>query len=148
MVENTTARTSVSRKILAISFSFALPIGVLAWLMVDNINSNIEFARKETQGIAYLRPLNALLETTGDHWLARQRCADGEPACVAQLDSLAAQAERAFAELQAAQAEHGEALQFTTAGLALRNRQDSNWEKLQAEWRHLAGQPRPLPRRS
>lgn len=51
---------SVSKKILLIALSFALPIAVLVFLTVTNINSNIRFAQWELKGDEYQRPLEDL----------------------------------------------------------------------------------------
>jgi len=52
---------SVSRKILLIALSFALPIAVLVYLTVINIDANITFAQWELKGDEYQRPLEELL---------------------------------------------------------------------------------------
>lgn len=144
IVGNPDTRTSVSRKILALALSFALPIGVLAWLMVANINSNISFAEKETRGISYLRPLNALLSGGVEHWLARRHCAEAG-GCAGSLDTIAREMENHFNLLEQAQSRHGETLQFTPAGLALRNRQDFTVEKARAQWNDLRAAPADDP---
>src|SRR5262249_771595 len=47
-----------------ISALFVVPLGVVLWLLRDEINKDIRFAQKEIDGIAYLRPLRHLLEDT------------------------------------------------------------------------------------
>ena len=55
-------KSSVRSKIILIAVSFSLPLGVLLYLTIANINNRIGFAAKELAGTAYLRPLAAVLE--------------------------------------------------------------------------------------
>jgi len=58
-------RLTFPRKFALISLLFILPLGVVMYLLLSEINDRIAFARKEVQGLQYLRPLRALQEHTG-----------------------------------------------------------------------------------
>ena len=121
----------LSGRLTLISAMFTVPLGVLVWLMVSGINSNINFARWEAHGNAYQRPLADLLDLLPRHQLATTG-ASGESA-----SELQGKIDQAFIALGAVQAELGEKLQFTTDGLAKRKRQDSHPDALAAKWRSL-----------
>jgi hypothetical protein len=50
------------RKFALIGLLFALPLGLVMYLLISEINSQIAFSQKELEGIKYLRPLRQLNE--------------------------------------------------------------------------------------
>ena len=76
-MKNPLNHVRISLRLLCISAAFSLPIGVLLFLMVKGVNENIHFARWETYGDEYQRPLMALLETAAAPARRRQRHASG-----------------------------------------------------------------------
>jgi phosphoserine phosphatase RsbU/P len=59
------------QKFVLISLLFALPLALVMYLLISEIDDRIEFAQKEMQGNQYLRPLRRLLEhITHSRWLA------------------------------------------------------------------------------
>jgi len=129
-------QTSVAAKILWIGLTFSLPIAVLTYLMVSNINSYIDFAAKEVRGDAYLRPLVDLLEATQDHQLTLHRCS-GSADCKARLAGLQSKAEAAYERLVEADRSHGVALEFTDEGLGKRKREHLRVATVRGEWANL-----------
>ena len=61
-------RLSYPQKFLLISILFALPLGVVMYLLVTEINERVEFATREMEGTQYLRPLRKMQE---DVWQSR-----------------------------------------------------------------------------
>jgi signal transduction histidine kinase/DNA-binding response OmpR family regulator/HAMP domain-containing protein len=55
-------RLRYPQKLVLISLLFALPLALVMYLLISEINDRIEFAQKEIQGSRYLRPLRQLLE--------------------------------------------------------------------------------------
>jgi hypothetical protein len=108
---------SVSRKILLIALSFALPIAVLVYLTVININANLTFAQWELKGDQYERPFIDLL-----HLLQNAQIALHTSGVKAAADN-AARIDTAFLHLIQADQRLGVDLQFTDEGLAKRHRQ-------------------------
>ena len=78
---------SIARKVFFVAASFALPIIVLAALVVRNINEHITSARCELAGTAYQRPLEALLRDIQDRQLLVQRCPE-RSGCSGQVTAL------------------------------------------------------------
>lgn len=103
------------------------------WLMVENINHSIEFARQESRGNAFQRPLAALLDGIPRHAMATGT--NEKANLVKQIDT-------AFEDLLAVHRVHGEALQFTEEGLALRQRKHLQIENVVAEWNAVRAAPR------
>ena len=96
----------LSAKLTSIGIAFVLPLGVLLYISVSNINSQISFSSLETQGNSFQRPLEKLLE-----YLPKATQPDGQR-----------QTDQAFAELGAANRLYGADLQFTADGLKIRGR--------------------------
>ena len=59
-------RLTYPRKFMLISVLFALPLAVVMYLLVSEINERIEFSYKEMLGNRYLRPLRGLHEHAGE----------------------------------------------------------------------------------
>ena len=137
---------SIARKVFFVAASFALPIIVLAFLVVRSINEHITFARLELAGTAFQRPLEALLWDIQDHQLLARRC-PGRGDCAARPKTLAGTIRQELSALQAVQRRSGAPLQFTGEGLAKRGRQLATAENLQRGWDRLealaAGGPSP-----
>ena len=70
-------RLTYPRKFVLISVLFALPLAVVMYLLISEINQGIEFARKEIQGDQYLRPLRKLQEHVGQSRLLAKAYAEG-----------------------------------------------------------------------
>ena len=55
-------RLTYPRKFALISLLFALPLGLVMYLLISEMNDRIEFARKEIQGIGICDPCSDLFE--------------------------------------------------------------------------------------
>jgi hypothetical protein len=123
---------SVSRKLLLIALSFALPIAVLVYLTVINIDANITFAQWELKGDEYQRPLEDLL-----HYLQAAQIAlhtSGEAGAAATTKNIDA----SFQRLEQEDRRLGTDLQFTEDGLAKRHREHERVTVVRQEWAGLA----------
>jgi methyl-accepting chemotaxis protein len=127
---------SIARKVFFVAASFALPIIVLAFLLVRGINEHISFARAELAGMAYQRPLEALLWDIQGHQLLVQHCPP-KGDCPAQTTALQGTIRQEFAALQEADRRYGALLQFTGEGLAKRSRQLATADNLQRGWQRV-----------
>ena len=119
-------KSSVRSKIVLIAVSFSLPLGVLLYLTVANINSRISFATKELAGTAYLRPLADVLEAVQEHELAVMTGSD----CGAITNRVNA----GLHALKVQNAKYGSLLEFTAEGLAKRDRAHLTIPLLEAQW--------------
>ncbi|MBX3736759.1 MAG: hypothetical protein KF715_08730 [Candidatus Didemnitutus sp.] len=118
----------INRRLGLIGLVFAVPFTALTvWLLAKGIHGHIEFAQQELRGNAVQRPLETLLRLAGR---AQIGTAAGE---VAPSESSAI--DQAFADLDAALGEHGDALQFTPAGLAQRHREALEPSAIRQRWR-------------
>ena len=109
-----------------ISFLFALPLILVMYFYISEVNSRIEFGSKEIQGDEYLRPLRHLLEDlTESRRLAGQYAAGNAPL---RPDWMAKQADidKDFARLAEQQQRLGQVLQT-----------GERYTLLQENWRFL-----------
>jgi len=123
---------SVSRKILLIALSFALPIAVLVYLTVINIDANITFAQWELKGDEYQRPLEDLV-----HFLQSEQITLHSSGIKAAAET-SKKIDSAFQLLEQTDHRLGVDLQFTEEGLAKRHREHERVAVAHQEWTELA----------
>ena len=134
-MKNLMKRLDIQARLTLISISFSLPIAVLLVLMVRGINEDIQFARWETYGNVYQRPLEELVELLPQHQLLARGAGNGDEG--ASLSTVQSRIDQTFGELEAVQARLGQALQFTAAGLAKRKREHVELQNVKREWDSL-----------
>lgn len=131
----------VSQKLMLISIFFLMPDSLMLYMFITGINSNIEFAQLEMKGNQYQRPLEILLEQIPTHELS---AITNEP-----LADTEQKIDAAFKELARVDAQIGQDLQFTAAGLAKRNRSTCRADLVQQQWESLkADGPKLTPAQS
>ncbi len=136
----------VSRKLLLISLSFSLPIGVLLFFLTKGINYDIRFATLEKYGNAYQRRLEKLFQHAIEHKILARQVLSGaknlESALVQQQGLIAADLE----DLSRIHQELSVDLQATSEGLAKRSRESASPEAIAEAWSTLkAGLPGMAP---
>ncbi len=137
-------RLSIFSRLLLISLSYTLPIAVLLYFVINGINQDIRFSELEKIGNRYQRPLATLLETIPKHAVDSRRAARGDSASAAALIDSHTQIDRAFSDLRTVDARHAADLQFTTEGLAKRDRRGIDAAAVQKEWESLKSQASTL----
>ena len=129
---------SLSQRIMFVIVGFSAPLLVaMLYFIATGNNKDIAFARQEQRGLVYQRPLETLLLALAEHQNLAQRSFSGHREEAAAMLSTQERTDRGFAELDAVQAEHGEALEFTPAGLAKRKRDHVAPSTVRAEWNVL-----------
>ena len=127
-------KLSISRKISFIIASFALPISILVWMVVANINTQINFFNSEVKGCLYQEPLEDLIQDIQNHELLFHYC-PGNQDCSQQLAALKSKIDQDIDHLKTMHDKYGADLQFTPQGLAKRGRQTATIENLVSQWR-------------
>src|SRR5712691_4529763 len=125
------------QKLAMIGLAFSLPIAVLLFLVIKEINDNIRFSQWEKYGNEYQRPLEKLLEHISQHKLLAQRYLSGDERLKVELASKQAQIEEDFEALDGVNRKLGIALQITDEGLAKRKREHYRPATIQKEWQDL-----------
>jgi len=128
MEKQSKGKLSIALKIFLVAASFALPIGVLVWLVIENINVNREIAVWEIKGCVYQLPLENLLKDLQDHELAFHA------QDASQLALLKNSISKDVQDLEAVNDKYGIDLQFTAEGLAKRKRQAATIPNLKTQW--------------
>ena len=129
---------SIPKKILLVAGSFSLPIAVLAYFVVANINEFIDFARYETAGTTYQRPLAVLLREIPNHFIQRLHCSGVD--CAATLSETEDKVSGAFQALATVTREYGTQLEFTHEGLKKRGREHTTPEAAAKQWKDIVAQ--------
>ncbi|HXT72183.1 MAG TPA: methyl-accepting chemotaxis protein [Vicinamibacterales bacterium] len=130
----------ISRRLVLISTVFTLPIGVMLWLIVSNINQDIRFSQLELEGTRYLRPLDAALAGLGEYRVLAERAAAGAAVDTSRVDAVRGRIDTAFSDLEKVTSEIGADLQFTPEGLELRDRAHVKIETVTGEWKALSSE--------
>jgi signal transduction histidine kinase/DNA-binding response OmpR family regulator len=119
-------RLSYPRKFALISFVFILPLGLVMLLLITEINQNINIAREELAGTAYLRPTRALLADLADYRIRASLYRNGYGVLAEDLARDQAHIDRDMDGLRAANGALGEALQTR-----------EEFRRLEADWQTL-----------
>jgi len=137
----------VGRKIFVVAASFSLPIAVLVYFVIVNINRTIDFTRMEMIGNAYQRPLEGLLRHIEQHQILLHHVPAGSDSAAA-LDAEKRAADKALDDLKDATEKYGVTLKFTDEELNKRQRQGSKYETVEKDWRDIeaaAGSGKQIP---
>src|SRR5215210_3888637 len=123
-------RLKYPRKFILISLLFTLPLGLVLYLLLTELNLNINYAQKELSGIEYLRPLGKLLhDTDRDRILLRSPYSTKLPSASQDQEQSQIRIDDDFEALDAADRAVGATLQTTEQLQALREM----WESLKAQ---------------
>ncbi len=120
--------TPISRKLFILAAIYTVPILVLLYFLVTEINTRIDFATQELRGTEYLRVTRKLLEHVPQHRALLQGYLDGNAGLRPAVLAKQAQIGQDVAELDAVDARLGAALRSSAKEAALR-----------AQWQELAG---------
>ncbi len=132
----TKRQLSISLKILLVSLCFSLPIVVLAYFVVINIDENSSIAKLEVVGDQYQTPVEAVIRDVGNHQVLAHHCPNGGD-CSAQIASLASKIDQDIAALRVVDTQLGGQLEFTPEGLAKRKRETATVEYLGKSWNEV-----------
>jgi signal transduction histidine kinase/DNA-binding response OmpR family regulator len=103
-------RLKYPQKFALISLLFILPLGVVMYLLISEINDRIGFARKEMGGNQYLRPLRAMQEHAGQSRFFAKAYAEGNVTLRPDLIRQQAEIDAHFAALEKVEKEYGASL--------------------------------------
>ena len=132
-----------ARMLLSIvTLVIALLMAVLQAYM--GVEASIKFAVAEKQGNQMIRPLAAILNDAADLRVMLAMGREGRPV-TDPLATIIKSIDRDMADLAAAYAEVGEALQFTTEGLAARGRDGLALDVMQGKWDTLSNAVQSMP---
>ncbi len=127
-------RFGLAKKLLCVCLAFGLPIVVMWVLLTQAKLAEIRFAEKELAGDAFQRPLERVLQHVGRHFRLLARSEDRERGFGAEIAAAEHSVAAALAELELQDQKHGVLLQFTPAGLELRDRGRFTVAELRRIW--------------
>lgn len=103
-------RLRYAQKFLLISLLFFVPLGLALGMFISEVEGKKNFALKETEGTAYLRPLRALLEASLEFQQEASDLAHGRTEDAAPLAATTRAVESALTDVRSADEELGESL--------------------------------------
>jgi methyl-accepting chemotaxis protein len=119
---------SIGKKFAIVIVGFSIPICVLVFFFVQEAKKSIDFAVKETEGTAYLRPLQGMMSQTSYHRLYADRIKQGDASAQESLTRTAENLQKLIQELQVLDKTYG-------ASLSIGNRAND----IIAKWSALSG---------
>ena len=123
----------ISSRLLISIFFFIVPLSMLLYFYTGELTKQIDFSVQEKRGTAYLRPLVNMLDDINEHQVAVYKGRAGEGSAKQHAAELYKKLESDIADIEAIQAQHGEALQFTPEGLKARKREALTIPNLKAK---------------
>jgi methyl-accepting chemotaxis protein len=116
-------RLKYARKFGLISLIFMLPIVLLVYFFISEVNGGIRFAEKERHGVAYLKPLKVVLANMQQHRGMAAALLNGDASFGAKLDEKQKQLKDQIAAVDAVDRAHGEDLGTS-----------AQWKHVEEEW--------------
>lgn len=129
---------SIRAKIILVSLCFSLPILVLGYFVIINIDENSRIAQLEIVGDEYQKPVEAIIRDVGNHQVLAHHCPN-KTDCSAQIASLAAAIDNDIQALKGIDQKIGLQLEFTKEGLAKRKRETASIDYLTTSWNEVKG---------
>ena len=126
-------RLKYPQKFALISLLFILPLAVVMYLLISEINGRIDYARKEIEGNLYLRPLRGLQEHLGQSRFLARAYAEGNTTLRPDLIRKQAEIDEDFAALETVENDYGASLKTAPKLGALQE----NWRFLKEQTLHL-----------
>lgn len=119
-------RLKYPQKFALISLLFVLPLALVMYLLISEINERIDFSQKEIHGTMYLRPLRKLLEHVPQERMLADSYLSGRVSLRPELERKEAEVDEDFVALEAVDQKLGKILQTTEKFSALKD----NWKDL------------------
>ncbi|WP_160397228.1 methyl-accepting chemotaxis protein [Paenibacillus sp. MMS18-CY102] len=101
-------RLKYSQKFVLIALLFLIPTGFMSYFLTSEIQVTMNIAKKEQQGVAYLKPLKELLLTVQKHRGVANAYLNGDASKKADLDKLEEKWKKEVAAVNASDAMHAE----------------------------------------
>jgi methyl-accepting chemotaxis protein len=121
-------RLKYARKFGLISLIFMLPIALLTYFFINEVNSGIRFAEKEQHGVAYLVPLKEVLSDMQQHRGMAAAMLNGDASFVSKLEAKQKHLQEQAARVDGVNGRHGEELGVS-----------AQWKAIKTEWEGLRG---------
>lgn len=139
------SRLRIAHKLALVSVIFMIPDSIMLYLFITSINENIHVARLEQVGNEYQRTVEPLLKLIPEHRLVI--CGKGGSPDPARLARLHKDIDAALGKLAEVDRRIGAELEFTSQGLAKRNREHCSVARVRADWNVIkfAGLGAPKP---
>ncbi|EFM09614.1 methyl-accepting chemotaxis sensory transducer [Paenibacillus curdlanolyticus YK9] len=102
-------RLKYSQKFVLIALLFLIPTGFMSYFLTSEIQITMDVAKKEQQGVAYLKPLKELLLTVQKHRGVANAYLNGDSGKKAELEKLEAQWKQEVEAVHASDALYGKA---------------------------------------
>lgn len=119
------SRLKLTQKLFLIGLFVLLPIGLLLYLLLSEMNASYKIAQKERTGVTYIRPLSVLLEQVQQHEWITSTLSSEEMQRNSGLVLQQSQIEQTIKQLNQIDQTLGESLETTEEWNALK---DSWWE--------------------
>lgn len=103
-------RLTYPRKLVLVGLIFLVPLALLVFLFVSEINSRIVAAERELIGAQALRPVKLLISRVQEHRGVYQLALNGDDSAWKRLDELDNEADQVMVELDAFDRKYGPAL--------------------------------------
>jgi methyl-accepting chemotaxis protein len=101
---------SIGKKFAIVIVGFCIPICILLFFFVQEAKKGVDFAAKEIEGTAYLRPLRGLLSQISYHRLYADRMKQGDATAQDQITRTAENVQKLVQDLQAVDKTYGASL--------------------------------------
>lgn len=129
-------RFSIRTRLFSIVLAFAIPMFVLIYFTIDNINRNINLTLMERKGIQYQRPLINILAEVANHRLTRMTMAAGADKAI-EYNNQSQNIDKLLEELFEIDKKFAADLRFTDEDSTNPNYKKNTIEELKNNWNSI-----------
>ncbi len=133
------AKLSIRSKMRLILIAFLIPILWVIWGLYENLNTDIEFAKKEIAGIEYQKPLATLLNEVADYQISAKQAANGSSQAASLMRESETNIEDALNTLDTVTTKNGDVLGFSPDKLKSDGVTNLSASELKALWTKIKG---------
>jgi len=140
-------RFKLWQQVVFVALTGTIPLAIITLCVISvSVNKDIRFGRQELRGNTFQKPLEQLLDLLPQYvYRAGQAAAKGDAGASQQLSEISQKIDTALASVSLNyNGELGQALSFTDAELASRQRNDARLSVLTSGWQELKQQPLAL----
>src|SRR5213595_1020436 len=112
---------------------FLVPLAVALYFYYDNVTAQIDFAKQEKLGDAYLRPTVKILDDVSDLYFHKLR-SESTDVKDDEVKTIVADINKDFEALKSVDEKMGADLKFTPDELKSRKRENAAFSSLSAKW--------------
>lgn len=128
----------IATRLIMIVAALLVPLAFAVYLYYNNVTGQINFAKQEKLGSAYLRPVVSALYNVQKHYTLKARIDAGDKDAEGKIAAVTQEINKAFEQYKAIDASMGIDLQFDSDNLKKRQKENLAFASIEKKWQEIA----------